>query len=96
MNESGQNETKAGQKPPKPRQVMGLRNMGDVEYGTDAEQSKHPLGPSKTTTRPQPAHNRPITETDYSPDLQIIINDWPNLPMEVKTGILAMVKAIKN
>ena len=92
---SGHKLTKDGLKPPKPRQVKGNTDFAPVECGTLLEPLKQPISPSKTTTRPQRAHNRPTTETDTKHDLQTIITAWPDLPKEVKAGILTIVMAVK-
>ena len=36
-----------------------------------------------------------ITELVFQTDLQTLINAWPDLPKEVKVGIMTMIKAVK-
>ena len=54
MSNAGQSLTQNGQKTLKPGQTKGLSDVTHVEMRTAIGQLKSPLGPSKTTTEPQP------------------------------------------
>ncbi len=92
----GQSMTDTGQVESEVGHTQELEQEPDVEDGTLpvlASGSSRTLAEHKISTT---EHNRSITEITLDPDLQTVLTGWSKLPEEVRTGIIAMVKAVES
>lgn len=95
LSNRGRKKTTRGQNQPKSEQPQELAEKSNVESGTDRHPANINLGTLRDHNKHITAHNRAITDTGPSDDLQEIIQAWPDLPEAIRSGIIAMVKAVK-
>ena len=92
----GQNPTNAG-----PSASQAGHPQKDTAVPTDKGRTETgpggaSPGPAGSAIYAQQEHNNRITgKPEISRDLQDVLAAWPHLPAAIKTGILAMIRAVK-
>ena len=69
--------------------TFGISNSKDLQQTIDEK------APNSSDSDADSASRAPPNPPKHTPDLQTVIDGWPDLPEAVRAGIMAMVKASK-